>query len=98
MAQLYISKLSSQVFRPSKELKGFTKVFLKAGESKTVTDDKAFRYFNVKTGKFEIEGGDYQILIGAAVADIKLSASVMNAVIGGFFRSGKKCKAAEAIK
>jgi len=79
VAQLYISKLSSQVFRPSKELKGFAKVFLKAGESKTVTiilDDKAFRYFNVKTGKFEIEGGDYQILVGASVADIKLSESV----------------------
>ena len=79
VAQLYVSKLSSEVFRPAKELKGFQKVFLKAGESKTVTiplDDKAFRYFNVKTNQFEVEGGEYQILIGASVADIKLSGSV----------------------
>ena len=79
VAQLYVSKLSSEVFRPAKELKGFQKVFLKAGGSKTVTiplDDKAFRYFNVKTNQFEVEGGDYQILIGASVADIKLSGSV----------------------
>lgn len=60
-------------------MKGFAKVFLKAGESKTVTiplGDKAFRYFNVKTSKFEMEGGEYQILIGASVADIRLSGSV----------------------
>ena len=79
VAQLYVSKLSSEVFRPAKELKGFQKVFLKAGGSKTVTiplDDKAFRYFNVKTNQFEVEGGDYQIFIGASVADIKLSGSV----------------------
>lgn len=79
VAQLYVSKLSSQVFRPAKELKGFRKVFLKAGESKTVTiplDDKAFRYFNVKTNKFEIEGGEYQVMIGASVADIKLTGTV----------------------
>lgn len=62
-----------------KELKGFAKVFLKAGESKQVTitlDDKAFRYFNIKTDKFEIDGGEYDILIGASVADIKLSGTV----------------------
>lgn len=79
IAQLYVSKLSSEVFRSAKELKGFQKVFLKAGESKTVAiplDDKAFRYFNVKTNQFEVEGGEYQILIGASVADIKLSGSV----------------------
>ena len=79
VAQLYVSKLSSEVFRPAKELKGFRKVFLKAGESKTVTiplDDKAFRYFNVQTNKFEVEGGEYQVMIGASAADIKLSGSV----------------------
>jgi len=80
VAQLYVSKRSSQVFRPAKELKGFQKVFLKAGESKNVTiplDDKAFRYFNVKTNRFEVESGEYQVLIGASVADIKLSGSLV---------------------
>jgi len=76
VAQLYVSAKCKGVYRPAKELKGFIKVFLKAGESKSVTiplDDKAFRYFNVKTNRFEIESGEYEILVGASVADIRLS-------------------------
>ncbi len=79
VAQLYVSKPDGEVFRPAKELKGFAKVFLKAGESKKVTiplDDKAFRYFNVDTSKFEVEGGAWTVLIGASCADIKLSGTV----------------------
>ncbi len=79
VTQLYVSKRDGDVFRPAKELKGFQKVFLKAGESKKVTielDDKAFRYFNVDTNKFEIEGGDYQILVGASATDIRLNGIV----------------------
>lgn len=79
VAQLYVSADCKGVYRPAKELKGFAKVFLKAGESKKVTiplDDKAFRYFNVNTGKFEVETGVYHILIGASCADIRLSASL----------------------
>ncbi len=79
VAQLYVSAKAPKVYRPAKELKGFAKVFLKAGESKRVTielDDKAFRYFNTKTDKFEIDGGEYDLLVGASVADIKLSATV----------------------
>lgn len=79
VAQLYVSKPDGDVFRPAKELKGFAKVFLKAGESKKVTiklDDKAFRYFNVDTNRFEVEGGDWIVMIGASVADIKLSGTV----------------------
>lgn len=77
VAQLYVGCRSDAIFRPSKELKGFTKVFLRQGESKTVTipfDDKTFRYFNVKTGKWEVESADYDILIGASSQDITLSA------------------------
>ena len=79
IAQLYISKPDAEIFRPSKELKGFAKVFLKAGESKTVTiplDDKAFRYWNVKTNRWEVESGNYQLLIGANVQDIRLKATL----------------------
>ena len=90
-AQLYVSARckgeaagkellqKGMVYRPAKELKGFQKVFLKAGESRRVTillDDKAFRYFNGKTNRFETEGGEYDILIGASVADIRLSGTV----------------------
>lgn len=76
VAQLYVSAKNPTVYRPAKELKGFAKVFLKAGESKKIIiplDDKAFRYFNIKTNRFEIDGGKYDILIGASVADIRLS-------------------------
>lgn len=91
IAQLYVSARGKgasaendllqkgMVYRPAKELKGFQKVFLKAGESRRITitlDDKAFRYFNRKTNRFETEGGEYDILIGASVADIRLSGTV----------------------
>lgn len=79
VAQLYVSAKNPNVYRPAKELKGFKKVFLKAGESQKVTiplDDKAFRYFNVKTGKYEIDGGVYELLVGASVSDIRVSAQV----------------------
>ncbi len=80
VAQMYVSLPGARVFRPAKELKGFKKVFLKAGESKKVTipfDDKTFRYFNVKTNKWEVEDGKYQISVGASSADIRLTAEVL---------------------
>jgi beta-glucosidase len=73
--QIYIGKENPSVFRAKKELKGFQKVFLKAGESKKITvllDDKAFRYWNVETGKWEEEPGDYHIMAGASIQDIRL--------------------------
>lgn len=76
VAQLYVGGVNLKVFRPKKELKGFAKVFLKAGESKEVRidfDDKTFRYWNTNTDKWEIEGGIYNIMVGASVADIRLS-------------------------
>ena len=79
VVQLYVAKPDAKIFRPAKELKGFFKVQLEAGESKTVTiplDDKAFRYWNVKTDRWEVEGGSYQLLVGASSADIRLTAGV----------------------
>ncbi|MBQ7485752.1 MAG: glycoside hydrolase family 3 C-terminal domain-containing protein [Oscillospiraceae bacterium] len=79
VAQLYVHAKNPSVYRPNKELKGFAKVFLKAGESREVTiplDDKAFRYWNSVTDRFEIDGGEYDLLIGASVADIKLTGTV----------------------
>ena len=80
IAQLYISKPDAEIFRPARELKGFAKVFLKAGESKIVTiqlDDKAFRYWNVETDHWEVEGGAYQLLVGASVQDNRLQTTVI---------------------
>ena len=79
IAQMYVSKKDGAIFRPEKELKGFKKIFLKKGESKTVTipfDDKTFRYFDVESDRWEVEGGSYTILIGASSRDIRLSAEV----------------------
>lgn len=79
VAQVYVSCQNGTVFRPKKELKGFTKVFLRAGERKTVAvalDDKAFRYFNVKTNRWETETADYEICVAASVSDVRLTATV----------------------
>ena len=75
VAQLYVGMKDAKVYRPEKELKGFAKVFLKAGESAEVKipfDDKTFRYWNVRTNAWEVEGGAYRIMIGASCADIRL--------------------------
>lgn len=79
IAQLYVGCKNGTVFRPAKELKGFAKVFLKSGESKRVTiglDDKAFRYFDVKTNGWQVETATYQLMVGASVADIRLAAEL----------------------
>jgi beta-glucosidase len=79
IAQVYMGARESKLFRPERELKGFAKVYLRSGESKTITiplDDKAFRYFNVAAGKFEVEAGAYSVQIGASSADIRLTADV----------------------
>lgn len=76
IVQLYVSgPAESAIFRPVRELKGFAKVSLAPGESRTVQialDDKAFRYWNVKTDRWEVEPGSYTLLAGASVADIRL--------------------------
>ena len=79
VAQLYVAGPKGIIFRPEKELKGFAKIQLKAGESKTVKipfDDKTFRYWNIRTNGWEEEGGNYTIFIGASVADLRLSQSI----------------------
>ena len=79
VAQLYVGLDESQVIRPLKELKGFIKVELNPGESKAVHipfDDKTFRYFNVKTDKWEVEKGNYTIFVGASSADIRLKGNL----------------------
>lgn len=75
IVQLYVAKKSSELFRPEKELKGFARVTLAPGEKQRITimlDDKAFRFWNVKANRWEIEGGEYELLVGASVEDIRL--------------------------
>lgn len=79
VAQVYVSLPDGQVLRPAKELKGFARVHLEPGQKTRVCiplDDKAFRYFNEETGRFEIESGQWQVLVGASVRDIRLTQTV----------------------
>ena len=79
IVQVYIAKPGAEIFRPAQELKAFARVPLAAGESRTVTlplDDKAFRYWNTRTDGWEIEGGRYEVRVGASSADIRLTAEV----------------------
>lgn len=91
IAELYIGAEESQTFRPEKELKGFAKVFLQAGEEREVFipfDDKSFRVFDSVSNRFLEESGRYRILIGASAADIRLN--------GELVRAGEKlCRAEE---
>ena len=75
IVQLYVAKKNSELFRPARELKGFARVTLAPGEKQRITltlDDKAFRFWNVKSNRWEIEGGEYELLVGASVEDIRL--------------------------
>lgn len=74
VVQLYISDLKSSLPRPIKELKGFEKILLKAGEEKTVTftvDKTALSFFDDKKHDWVAEPGDFEAIIGASSTDIK---------------------------
>jgi len=75
ISQIYISANKSKVFRPLKELKGFSKTFIKAGETVAVEitlDDYAFDFYHVKNNKWMAEELDYNIMIGSSSQDIRL--------------------------
>ena len=79
VAQVYVKDIESTIFRPEKELKGFDKVFIKAGESATVSielDKRSFAYYNVDVKDWVVESGEFEILVGASSRDIKLSSVV----------------------
>ena len=79
VAQLYVSLPDAKILRARKELKGFAKVFLEAGEAGTVTipfDSYTFRYWNVKKNGWAVEGGTYAVYVGSSVADIRLKGTI----------------------
>lgn len=74
VAQLYIADLKSSVPRPSKELKGFEKVFLNPGEEKEVSitiDKAALSFFDADKHSWVAEPGDFEALIGNASDNIQ---------------------------
>lgn len=79
VAEVYVRDKESTIFRPEKELKGFQKVFLEAGEEKEVSvtlDKRAFAYYNVNIHDWHVESGTFDILVGASSRDIRLEAGV----------------------
>ena len=78
VVQLYIADPVASIDRPSKELKGFEKVWLKAGEKKTVTFEvaaDALSFYDVETSGWKAEAGEFQALLGSSSADIRTSVS-----------------------
>ncbi len=74
VVQLYIRDPKSSLPRPVKELKGFEKVTLQPGETKTVTftiDKTALSFFDAGKHEWVAEPGDFEAIVGASSADIK---------------------------
>ncbi len=79
IVQLYVKSTHKGISRPVKELKGFAKAELKPGETKTVSftlTPRAFAYYEVSFRDWYVEGGSYDILVGASSQDIRLTESI----------------------
>lgn len=79
VVQVYVRDVESTVYRPVKELKGFAKVHLEAGASEKVIvslDHRAFAVWDVAAHDWLVEAGDFEVLVGASSADIRLSKTV----------------------
>lgn len=79
IVQVYVHDQKSEMVRPVKELKGFAKVELQPGETRTVSiplDFRAFAYYHPKYKQWITEDGEFDILIGASAADIRQSLTV----------------------
>ncbi|MDO5134581.1 MAG: glycoside hydrolase family 3 C-terminal domain-containing protein [Eubacteriales bacterium] len=79
VVQLYVADLESTVLRPAKELKGFEKVSLAPGETKTVSftlDKRAFAYWNTQIHDWHVESGAFEIQVGSSSRDIRVCGCV----------------------
>jgi beta-glucosidase len=79
VVQLYVKDIESSVIQPKKELRGFERVSLASGETKTVNftlSYKDFTYWNEKSGDFDIEAGAFEIQVGASSQDIKFRETI----------------------
>jgi beta-glucosidase len=80
IVQVYVHDHKSELVRPHKELKGFAKVQLQPGETKSISiplDFRAFAYYHPEYKQWITEDGEFDILIGASAADIRHTLSVM---------------------
>jgi beta-glucosidase len=80
VVQVYVRAVEPRVFRPEKELKGFTKVSLQPNEETRVSislNQRSFSYYNTQIKDWTIDPGRYEILIGASARDIRLQSSLV---------------------
>ena len=113
VVQLYIRDLTGSAIRPENELKGFEKVFLEPGETKTVTmelNKRSFAWYNTKLHDWFAASGDYEILVGASSRDIRLTETLhlnssqrlpmhvhMNTTLGDLLRNPETAEAAKKL-
>ena len=79
VGQVYVSDTHSTVPRPAKELRGFVRIDLKPGETKTATvilDGRSFSYYDANAKQWRADTGEYQILVGRSSQDIQLRGTV----------------------
>lgn len=80
VAQIYVSELTREVFRPFKELKAFKKVLVKAHQKQRVEitlDKSAFAYYSVALDKWTVKNGVFKICVGSSVDDILLAEKII---------------------
>ena len=80
VVQIYVSSPRENVHKPIRELKGFTKVQLKAGETKTVSivvNKDELRFWDINENRFVLEDGEYNIQVGKNSRDVVLSEKVI---------------------
>jgi len=79
IAQVYVQECSPTVYRPIKELKGFAKKMIKAGEKvrfSVCLNERSFAYYSVADDCWRVNDGFYRILAGSSSADIRLVTTV----------------------
>ena len=113
VVQFYVKDMTASTIRPEKELKGFEKVQLAPGETKTVTmklDKRSFAWYNTQLQDWYAASGKYEILIGASSRDIRLSETIelsssqvipmhihMNTTLGELFNNPNTKEAAKEL-
>jgi beta-glucosidase len=79
VVQLYVNDENSSLNRPAKELKAFKKIFLKAGKEKEVVfalTEEAFSFYDPANGRWNMEPGMFNILVGSSSRDIRLTGTL----------------------
>ena len=79
VAEVYVGEPHASVPRPVKELKGFTRVALKAGETRRVSvalNRRAFAYYNVTNHDWAVDAGDFNVYVGSSSAHIELTGKI----------------------